>query len=716
MATITGTSGNDNLTGTSGDDTIDGLAGADTMTGGLGNDTYYVDNPGDVVVELSGQGTDIVSTSLAAYTLPTNVEKLIGSSAGGQTLTGNDLQDTIIGGGGDDTIYGGNFSNHDSLANSLQGGGGNDTIYIGTGYGNSVDGGAGVDTLNLSRFPADSKGLGVVAFLYSDGHGNVTTVGTVGSQDTAQGVMAFSNIENVVGTPYKDYIYGYSPDAQHAQVLDGGGGSGDNISQQGGGFDFVGFSTATTGVRVDFTGASGGRWDAYWIGQDESYTLDIRNAVGTVYNDTFLGGSQDNIFVGNGGADYIDGGAGSDTVSFSGFGHAVIVDLSAGQTWDGTSNATLVSIENAIGSAYNDIFVSNGVANHFDGGAGTDTVSYNGSVSGVIVDLPAGGSWDGSVNDSFISIENIVGSAFNDTLAGDGGANVIDGGTGGADLINGGAGSDTVSYASSLTGVIVDLPAGGSWDGRVNDTLISIENVIGSAFNDTLAGDAGNNVLDGGTGGADLINGNGGADTVSYASSLSGVIVDLPAGGSWDGSHNDTLVSIENIIGSAFNDTLAGDAGDNVIDGGIGGADYINGNGGTDTVSYASSLTGVFIDLTAGGSWDGAHNDTLVSIENGIGSAFNDTFNGNSGDNVFTGAGGADTFIFSGTGFGHDTVTDFTPGTDVLKLYSVYTDFNDAMAHATQSGANAVFTSGSSTFTLNNVTLSNLHASDFMFA
>jgi len=76
---------------------------------------------------------------------------------------------------------------------------------------------------------------------------------------------------------------------------------------------------------------------------------------------------------------------------------------------------------------------------------------------------------------------------------------------------DGGGGSDTVSYAGSSTGVIVDLLGQVTWDGTVNDTLSSIENAVGSSRNDALYGDAGNNVLDGGAGGADFISGDAGS-------------------------------------------------------------------------------------------------------------------------------------------------------------------------------------------------------------
>ena len=75
---LTGTRGNDTLNGGSGQDTLIGGAGHDSLNGGAngdtmqgdrGNDTYYVDAAGDVVMEVSSQGTDLVCANMS-YTLP----------------------------------------------------------------------------------------------------------------------------------------------------------------------------------------------------------------------------------------------------------------------------------------------------------------------------------------------------------------------------------------------------------------------------------------------------------------------------------------------------------------------------------------------------------------------------------------------------------------------------------------------------------------------
>ena len=142
-----GGSGADMLMGNAANNTLNGGEGADTMVGGIGNDIYVVENAGDVVTELAGQGSDIVATTIT-YNVPGNVEVLqlqgtgnINSTgtAAGETIQGNSGNNTIDGAGGIDVMQG--FGGNDTYAvdNSSDAvleaaGGGQDAVYSSVDY------------------------------------------------------------------------------------------------------------------------------------------------------------------------------------------------------------------------------------------------------------------------------------------------------------------------------------------------------------------------------------------------------------------------------------------------------------------------------------------------------------------------------------------------------------------------------------------------------
>jgi subtilisin family serine protease len=146
VATVYG----DTISGLGGNDTLNGGGGADSLAGGLGDDTYVVDNAGDLVVEASGSGNDLVQSSLS-FTLAANVERLtltgsaaingagndlgniITGNAAANSLSGGAGDDYLIGGYGNDTLVGGDGNDRlqgDAGADVMQGGAGNDTYYV----------------------------------------------------------------------------------------------------------------------------------------------------------------------------------------------------------------------------------------------------------------------------------------------------------------------------------------------------------------------------------------------------------------------------------------------------------------------------------------------------------------------------------------------------------------------------------------------------------
>jgi glucose/arabinose dehydrogenase len=324
---------------------------------------------------------------------------------------------------------------------------------------------------------------------------------------------------------------------------------------------------------------------------------------------------------------------------------------------------------------------------HFEGGSWVATERTSQIVADVgAVNLPSSFGEDARGNLYVVDLDGDVfrltpvGASADqaDILSGLGGNDMLFGGSGndslaggaGADTLIGGPGADTADYSSSPAGVNVSLVTGlGSGGDAQGDILGGIENLIGSAFSDMLTGDGAANTLAGG-GSADTLIGGAGTDTADYSSSPAGVNVSLQSGmGSGSDAQGDTLSGIENLIGSAFGDTLTGDGGPNTLVGG-GGGDMLSGGAGTDTADYSSSPAGVSVNLQTGMMSGGdAQGDTLSGIENLIGSAFSDALTGDGAANVLvggfggdmlTGGAGADSFMVRAPSQGADTFRDFS--------------------------------------------------------
>lgn len=301
-------------------------------------------------------------------------------------------------------------------------------------------------------------------------------------------------------------------------------------------------------------------------------------------------------------------------------------------------------------------------------------------------------------------IENAIGGAGNDAIVGNQGANALTGNagadslTGGAgdDMLNGGTGSDTALYGGQRSQYdIVKLSDGsiqvtdlrsGSPDGRdvvwntewfqfvdrtysaselsgstpapqtpsVTTSVVEVapqsmtvtggksaDRLYGDAGNDKLLGYAGNDILHGAAG-ADRLEGGTGSDYASYSGAGTAVVADLLSRSANRGdAQGDIYVSVENLIGSAWADSLRGNNAANVIRGGDG-SDTLYGRSGNDT------------------------------LDGGLG---DDVLYGQAGRDVLTGRGGNDRFAFRSVsdsrGTAIDVIKDFHRGEDKIDLRSI---------------------------------------------
>jgi serralysin len=424
----------------------------------------------------------------------------------------------------------------------------------------------------------------------------------------------------------------------------------------------------------------------------------IENATGGSGNDVLVGNAANNVLIGNGGNDSLSGGSGNDTASYATTAAGVTVSLAVAtaQNTGGSGIDTLNSIENLIGSAFNDSLTGNGAANILEGGAGNDvlaggggvdTAIYSGASDRIVISLAVASAQNTRSQgyDTLSSIENVVGTAFNDSLTGNSAANVLSGGdgndvfTGGAgndtiqggngvdrmeggagdDVLAGGADIDTAMYRSATSAVTVNLALTGAQNtgGSGVDTLTGIERLTGSNFSDSLTGNSDANVIYGANGN-DTINGGAGMDRLQGDGGA-----DILNGG--DG--NDVLVGV------AGNDSLNGGDGFDRLYGGAG-DDSLNGGTGYDILYYAGSTSGVTVNLGVAGAQNtgGGGIDTIAGFERLIGTVYDDSLTGSNAADMLQGAAGNDVVVGGGGNdrvigdAGNETVDG---GTGIDRLY-----------------------------------------------
>ena len=641
--TISGGAGDDELDGGLDDDTLYGGADQDTLRGSFGDD-YLEGGLGNDILE-GGSGTDVISYTSALNAVDVHldtgvatgdgvdsildVENVIGS-AHKDTITGNDSVNTIFGGAEDDTIFGGKQDDTlygDDGADTLSGGEGIDRI-----YGGDV---ADIDTSlqDMASYKDVTSGVGVTVDMTKD---NTSPLNAVVSNDGYNSVDYLYGIENVQGTDSKDFITGDSGEnyilgegaedtlygGDGVDTLDGGaqddtlsGDKGNDTLIGGDGLDTADYSTATNAIKVDlanpdidgFNVSDDGTRDIALVAGKDRLT-GVENIVGTNSTDadTIIGDSASNVLSGLDGDDTLKGESGLDTLD------------------GGLGDDTL------FGGADADILI---------GGEGLhDIVDYSDVVAnGVKVDLEAGTA-TGDGNDTLETIEDIRGSDLVDTLSGDALVNTIYGGDG-ADVLEGGA---------------------------------EIDSLYGEGGDDILRGDEGNDFLFGG----DTLGVDTGSDTADYTTvenlTDTGIVADLTQAVqvSEDGyGTQDTLLGIENVSGSKYNDLIKGSdttAELNILSGNDGddsfvtsdGKDSFVGGDGKDTIDYSSNVNaaneGIVLDFDVEGeersiakttdSNVDPYIDLVKTVEVVVGTNYDDIFKGGAGDNEFYGRDGDDSF------------------------------------------------------------------------
>ena len=491
---------------------------------------------------------------------------IVGTS-GDDTLRGTDERDVILGLGGQDEI---------------RSGGGDDIVcagrandFVAAGGGNdSVSGGSGSDTIELG------EGVFCIPCPLNPQIGYGNSGDDEISTDNAGELVGGSGDDLLVGSSdgggaFADFI-------NYDQFV--GGAGNDDIDGRGG-KDLVEFDDAPQGVRIDLAGGTA-------RGEGRDRIESVSDVDGSPFDDVVVGDASRNAFYlgrGNdeaelgGGNDYFDGGSGDDT----------------GDGGDG-----------------DDEFTGGGGADDVDGGTGTDLVYLNSQDVGVTVDLSAGTSV-GSESEVVANFENVQTTRRADNVVGTEGSNeiftfggddTIDAGAGddaisaggGDNQIDGGEGVDLVSYdeevdADLQTGVATHVSFS---DVTSTDSLVLVESLHGSFYEDILRGNDVPNVLHG-LEGDDEIDGRGGDDELRGGRVLSGsgcgptdVIVVYPDGADTirGGDGNDLIYGGSVIEGNPcpshledVGDSLFGDEGDDTLEGGEG-DDDLDGGAGTDSL------------------------------------------------------------------------------------------------------------------------------------
>ena len=416
---LSGGPGTDTLTGGDGNDSLDGGAGADMLAGGKGDDLYIVD-AGDTVTENAGEGVDEMRGSVDLVAAA-NIETLRGTSATGQHLTGNALDNLLIAGAGDDLLHGGLGNDQLRLeaggTDSAYGDGGDDAFYFGAAMDSrdSVDGGIGNDTIAIQGNYTGLVLAGVV---------NVETLLVASGSSTQFGDLSNSRYSYDVTTSDSNLAAGATLSVIATGLLPG-----ENLALHGSAEsngNFRVFAGQGTDVLI-----GGGASDGFFFGASGNFT----------------------------GADQVDGGAGSDTLALRGnyVGSGAIVMQAASMV-----RIEVLALLSGHTNEYSGVIAAGGFDYDVTMADGNVAAGQRLDVNAALLGADESVRFDGRAerDGSF----RILSGAGGDTLYGGAQADTLYGGLG-ADRLEGGAGADTYFYRSvaESTSTGYDTIAGFDW-------------------------------------------------------------------------------------------------------------------------------------------------------------------------------------------------------------------------------------------------------------
>ncbi|WP_445638474.1 Calcium-binding protein [Nostoc sp. DSM 114161] len=564
---ITGLDNSDDvINGQGGNDKIDGLSGNDLLRGGTGNDTLIGGLGNDTLVEVTGNNS-------------------------------------LVGGAGDDTLKVDSSTGN----NTLNGGAGNDILSAEGSQGNNLlFGGDGNDILDASYLSSD-YGYSYIATL-----GNNTLYGGAGD-DTLAAVTSKGNRflsgddgnDRLSVSGFDAYRSYYSFSSSGDNTLNGGAGNDTLLAEYS-----TGNNLLSGGDGNDLLSVSG-----YVIGTSAGDFYDPTSG-----NNTLNGGAGNDTLLAeySTGNNLLSGGDGNDSFYLN----TLPADTLAIQTVDGGKDDDLLSVDGSI--------ASQGITSTYNATANTGVITA--------------GKYQ--VNYKNIERLNILGTEFNDNILGSNGNDTLSTGNGGKDTIDGGKGDDVVSadYSNATAKITTTFNTttntGSITAGTYQVSYKNIErlNISGTAYDDKIVGNNGNDTLSTGGAGKDTIDGGQGDDvlSVNYYSDTTGITTTYNAttntGVITAGNNRVSYKNIErlNIFGTAFDDKIVG-------------------NNGNDTLF---------------GGYDG--NDTI------IGGAGNDVLKGGKGNDTLTGGSGNDKFVYdlleSYYDIGTDIITDFDASLDTLEF------------------------------------------------